>query len=144
MLPLLLLSHANRRVLIKVEFGWFFVMAIVLQILRFGRCTLVTTFQIYIILALNSLINAYSLSVLYIDGVKNGDLYKWKWFLTYSQMTVSGVFIAALFFFISGSKPLKSLSPERPGNHWRSIRYSLWMLICDSEDDSSIRWFVPQ
>lgn len=46
-----------------------------MQILRFGRCTLVSTFQIYIILALNSLISAYSLSVLYIDGVKNGDLW---------------------------------------------------------------------
>ena len=71
--PLPLLSLARVQVLTKVipEIGGY---SVVLQILRFGRCTLVTTFQIYIILALNSLINAYSLSVLYIDGVKNGDL----------------------------------------------------------------------
>lgn len=52
-----------------------------MQILRFGRCTLVSTFQIYIILALNSLISAYSLSVLYIDGVKNGDLWDCRWII---------------------------------------------------------------
>lgn len=31
-----------------------------------------------------------------------------------SQMTVSGLFIAALFFFISASKPLPKLSSQRP------------------------------
>ena len=31
-----------------------------------------------------------------------------------SQMTVSGLFIAALFLFISASKPLPQLSAQRP------------------------------
>jgi cation-transporting ATPase 13A1 len=74
------------------------------HIIRQGRCALVTTIQMYKILAINSLISAYSLSVLYFEGVKFGD----------QQMMISGMFIAAAFLFISRSKPLDTLSAQRP------------------------------
>lgn len=51
------------------------------QLIRQGRCTLVTTIQMYKILGVNCLITAYYLSTLYINGVKNGD----------QQLTVMGV-----------------------------------------------------
>lgn len=38
-----------------------------------GRTTITTTYQMYKILAINSMISAYSMSTLYLDGVKNGD-----------------------------------------------------------------------
>ncbi|MCJ1309559.1 hypothetical protein MMC25_003219 [Agyrium rufum] len=64
------------------------------NIIRQGRCTLVATIQMYKILALNCLISAYSLSVLYLEGIKFGD----------GQVTISGMLMSSV----------EGLSKERP------------------------------
>lgn len=74
------------------------------RIIQQGRCTLVTTMEIYKIQALTCLTLAYCLSALYLDGVKLGD----------QQMMLSGMMAAMFFLFMSHAKPLTTLAPRRP------------------------------
>jgi len=76
----------------------------VLTVIRQGRTSLVTTIQVYKILALNCLVSAFMLSTLYLYGVKQGD----------TQMTILGLFIASLFYLSSVATPLEHLSSQKP------------------------------
>ena len=76
----------------------------IINIIRQGRCTLVAFTQMHKILALNCLIQAYSLSVLYLDGIKYGDY----------QVTISGMLMSVCFLCISRAKPMDRLSAQRP------------------------------
>jgi cation-transporting ATPase 13A1 len=77
---------------------------VILTILRTGRCTLVTSIQVYKVLALNCLVSAYMMSALFLSGLKVGDI----------QMTAQGLMTASLFFALSQAKPLTNLSSFRP------------------------------
>ena len=71
--------------------------------------------QMYQILALNCLISAYSMSALYLKGIKMGE----------TQMTISGMGTAFIFMALSWAQPVKELSPERP---YARI-FSPWMVL---------------
>eukprot|EP00916_Digyalum_oweni_P016690 GHVL01027353.1.p1 GENE.GHVL01027353.1~~GHVL01027353.1.p1 ORF type:complete len:507 (+),score=117.71 GHVL01027353.1:1401-2921(+) len=76
----------------------------VFTILRLGRATLATVYQMYKLLSVTSLMSAFALSVLTLDGVKMGDF----------QTTVTTLYITVLQLLLSKSSPSKILSSERP------------------------------
>lgn len=76
----------------------------VCTLIRMGRCTLVTTIQMYKILALNSLVYAYNLSVLNLSGIRYGDF----------QMTITGMLLSSCFLFLTRGNPIKEMSSARP------------------------------
>ena len=76
----------------------------------------------YKILSLNSLISAYTMSALYLDGVKMGDY----------QATSMGMGVSFLFIFLSFTQPIKKLQKERtPASifHW-SLVVSVFGQFC--------------
>ena len=92
------------------------------RLIREGRKTLTTTFQMYKILSLNSLVSAYTMSALYLDGVKMGDY----------QATYMGMGISFLFVFLSFTTPIKKLQKERSPSsifHW-SLTASVFVQFC--------------
>ena len=76
----------------------------ILSFLSFVVILSIFPFTQYQILALQCLISSYSLSVLYLDGVKYGD----------TQMTAMGMLGSISFMSVSRSKPLDRLSSVRP------------------------------
>lgn len=110
----------------------------VCNIIKQGRCTLVTTMQMYKILALNSLISAYGLSVLHLEAVRYGDF----------QATISGMLLASCFLFLAKAEPVKRLAPRRPQPtiaNWYVLssvllQFLLHLLALSSTVSVSTRW----
>ena len=74
------------------------------DIIRQGRCTLVSAIQMQQVLMLSCLISAYSLSVLYLDGVRNSE----------NQMIASGSALTVAGLAFSYATPVHTLSKVRP------------------------------
>ena len=76
------------------------------DVVRQGRCTLVSTIQMQQILALNCLIAAYSLSALFLDGVRSGE----------AQMIASGILLTVASLAFTYARPVQVSNPS-PGRN---------------------------
>lgn len=74
------------------------------HVLRCGRATLATVLMMYKIMGLNSVVSAFAMSVLTLDGVKLGD----------AQTAAESLFVSMCFFLVSRSTPAKKLAKQHP------------------------------
>lgn len=72
--------------------------------LRCGRATLSTVLMMYKIMGLNSVMSAFAMSCLTLDGVKLGD----------GQTAAESIFVSACFFLVSRNQPAKTLAKQTP------------------------------
>ena len=77
-----------------------------IQVLRSGRATLCSVLMMYKIMGLNSVLSAFAMSALTLDGVKLGD----------GQTAVESLFTSMCFFLVSRSAPAKQLAKQQPIN----------------------------
>ena len=91
--------HKNYNASCSAIYVKIFIDSLRIDVVCHGRSTLATTIQMYKILGINCLVSAYSLSALYLHGVKQGD----------QQATIFALIISFMFFFNSLSKPTKVL-----------------------------------
>merc|ERR1712100_827292 len=75
-----------------------------MHVLRCGRATLSTVLMMYKIMGLNSVMSAFAMSVLTLDGVKLGD----------GQTAAESLFTSMCFFLVSRSKEAKQLAKQLP------------------------------
>ncbi|CAE7572453.1 Atp13a1, partial [Symbiodinium sp. CCMP2456] len=75
-----------------------------IQVLRSGRATLCSVLMMYKIMGLNSILSAFAMSALTLDGVKLGD----------GQTAMESLFTSMCFFLVSRSAPAKQLARQQP------------------------------
>ncbi|SOV13118.1 cation transporting ATPase, putative [Plasmodium gaboni] len=76
------------------------------EIISCGRCALSKVIMMYKLMIINSLITAFSVSILTLDGVKLSD----------AQTTVISLLYTSLIVLISKTSPLKSITNYKPPN----------------------------
>ncbi|KAL0230365.1 hypothetical protein PCE1_003925 [Barthelona sp. PCE] len=77
------------------------------RLIRQGRCSLISQLQVYRILAVNAVVNSYTMSILFRAGIRLSD----------KQHTVMGLLQAVALMFITKSYARKDLHQHPPARH---------------------------
>ena len=91
----------------------------VLEVVKQGRKALSTRLQMYKVLGTNAVMMAFSMSVLFLRGVKLGD----------GQLTVAELLMTGMMMSVSFSKPVETLGREHPARSIFSLSSFLSLVL---------------